>query len=114
MPWTQTDAVLERQKFVRAVLSGRWTMTETCQWFEVSRKTDYEVMARHAERGLAGLADAWRAPKTHPNQSPPEVEGAVLRERKAHPTWGSKKILATLDRERPDEKWPARSTVDAT
>jgi transposase InsO family protein len=33
--------------------------------------------------------------------------------RKAHPSWGSKKILATLDRERPDEVWPARSTVDA-
>jgi hypothetical protein len=61
-------------------------------------------LARHAERGMASLADASRAPKTHPNQSPPEVEGAVLRLRKARPTWGSKKILATLDRERPDEK----------
>jgi transposase len=58
MPWTQTDAVLERQKFVKVVLSGRWTMTETCQRFGISRKTGYEVMARHAERGLAGLADA--------------------------------------------------------
>jgi transposase InsO family protein len=62
---------------------------------------------------MAGLADASRAPKTHPNQSPPEVEAAVLRVRKAHPTWGSKKILAILDRERPDEDWPARSTIDA-
>jgi putative transposase len=71
------------------------------------------VMARHAQLGMAGLADASRAPKTHPNQSPPEVEGAILRVRKAHPTWGSKKILATLDREQPDECWPARSTIDA-
>jgi putative transposase len=109
----QTEAVLERQKFVKAVLSGRWTMTETCQRFGISRQTGYEVMARHAERGLAGLGDASRAPKTHPNQSPPEVEAAVLRVRKARPTWGSKKILATLDRERPDEQWPARSTIDA-
>jgi hypothetical protein len=43
----------------------------------------------------------------------PEVEAAVLRVRKAHPTWGSKKILAVLDRERPDESWPARSTIDS-
>jgi putative transposase len=71
------------------------------------------VMARHRERGMVGLADASRAPKTHPNQSSPEVEGAVLRVRKAHPTWGSKKILAVLDRERPDQQWPARSTIDA-
>jgi hypothetical protein len=33
--------------------------------------------------------------------------------RKAHPTWGSKKILWKLDRERPDNYLPARSTVDA-
>ena len=63
--------------------------------------------------GMSGLLDASRAPRQHPNQSPPEVEAAVLRVRKAHPTWGSKKILATLDRERPDEHWPARSTIDA-
>ena len=113
MPWTQTDPVLERQKFVKALMTKRLTMTEACRQFGISRKTGYKVMARHAELGMAGLADASRAPKTHPNQSPPEVEGAILRVRKAHPTWGSKKILATLDRERPDEIWPARSTIDA-
>ncbi|MCB9583760.1 MAG: transposase [Polyangiaceae bacterium] len=37
----------------------------------------------------------------------------MLRVRKAHPTWGSKKILWTLLRERPAESWPAWSTVDA-
>jgi transposase InsO family protein len=95
------------------MLTGRWTMTEACRQFGISRQTGYEVMARHAERGMAGLADASRAPKTHPNQSPPEVEAAVLRVRKAYSTWGSKKILATLDRERPDQDWPARSTIDA-
>ncbi len=113
MPWTQTDPVLERQKFLRALIAKRLTMTEACRQFGISRKTGHKIVARHAELGLAGLADASRAPKTHPNQSPPEVEAAVLRVRKSHPTWGSKKILATLDRERPDESWPARSTIDA-
>lgn len=113
MPWTQTDPVTERQKFVRLVLMGQVTMTQACQRFGISRKTGYKILARHAELGMAGLADASRAPKTHPNQAPPEVEAAVLRARKAHPTWGSKKILWALDREHPDRDWPARSTVDA-
>jgi transposase InsO family protein len=104
---------MERRKFMTALLKGDLTMVEACRQFGISRKTGYKIVARHAELGLAGLADAPRAPKTHPNQSPPEVEAAVLRVRKAHPSWGSKKILATLDRERPDEVWPARSTVDA-
>jgi transposase InsO family protein len=98
---------------VKLMLKGQVTMVEACQQFGISRKTGYKLLARHTELGMAGLADASRAPKTHPNQSPPELEAAVLRVRKAHPTWGSKKILATLDRERPDESWPARSTVDA-
>lgn len=113
MPWTQTDAVSERQKFVKLVLKGEVTMTEACHQFGISRKTGYKIMARHAELGMAGLSDGSRAPKTHPNQASPEVEAAVLRVRKAHPTWGSKKILWALDREHPDRSWPARSTVDA-
>lgn len=36
----------------------------------------------------------------------------MLRVRKAHPIWGSKKIFWTLDRERPDGGWPARRTVE--
>ena len=70
------------------------------------------MLKRHAEAGLPGLRDASRAPKTHPNQTPPEQEAAILKVRKAFPTWGSKKILWKLDRERPSDDWPARSTVD--
>ncbi|MFN9757278.1 MAG: integrase core domain-containing protein [Planctomycetota bacterium] len=70
------------------------------------------MLKRHAEAGLPGLRDASRVPKTHPNQTPPEQEAAILKVRKAFPTWGSKKILWKLDRERPDDDWPARSTVD--
>jgi transposase len=110
MPWTQTDPVIERQKFVKLMYQGLVTMTEACEQFGISRKTGYKILARHAEFGMAGLTDASRAPKTHPNQASPEVEAAVLRVRKAHPTWGSKKILWALSRERADRTWPARST----
>lgn len=112
MPWQQADQMTERKRFVQLVLKKRVTMTEACRQFGISRKTGCKILARHAEVGFAGLSDASRAPKTHPNQSPPEVEGAVLRVRKAYPTWGSKKILWKLDREHPDKAWPVRSTID--
>jgi len=114
MPWTQADSVAERQKFVGLVLKGQVTITHTCEQFGIIRKTGYKILTRHEELGMAGLTDASRAPKTHPNQLSPEVEAAVLQVRKAHPTWGSKKILWALDRERADQDWPARSTVDAS
>jgi len=47
-------------------------------------------------------ADNGHDPKTGGRFRP-----AVLRVRKTDPTWGSKKILAVIDRERPDESWPA-------
>ena len=37
MPWTETDPVTERQKFVRLVLKGQVTMTQACQEFGISR-----------------------------------------------------------------------------
>ena len=90
----QTDPVTERQRFVKLVLKGQVTMAEACRQFGVSRKTGYKILARHAERGMPGLADASRAPQSHPNQTSPEIEAAVLRVRKAHPTWGSKLVDA--------------------
>jgi transposase-like protein len=77
MPWTQSDPVTERQKFVKLVLQGRLTVSEACLRFGINRKTGYKILGRHAELGLAGLVDASRAPRTHPNQSPPEVDAVA-------------------------------------
>lgn len=113
MPWQETDPVNERMKFVVAMQKNDFSMVEACRRFGISRKTGYKLLARHREAGLEGLKDRSTAPRSHPNQASAEVEAAVLRVRKAHPTWGSKKILAVLDRNHPGDSWPARSTVDA-
>ena len=113
MPWTQTDPGNERMKFEVAMQRGDLTMVEACRQFGISRKTGYKILHRQLALGPEGLRDLPRAPRTHPNQTSPDVEGAVLRVRKTYPTWGSKKILATLLRREPEGEWPARSTVDA-
>lgn len=113
MPWHQTNPVDERLKFVAAAKSGRHSMTELCAQFGISRKTGYKFLRRYAEEGPEAFRDRSRSPHRHPNQTPPEVEAAILRVRKAHPTWGSKKILAVLEREWDIDWIPARSTVDA-
>ena len=99
MPWQQTDRVNERLKFVAAAESGAESMTELCLRFGISRKTGYKLLRRYESDGPGGLHDRRRAPRSHPNQTAPELERAILGVRKAHPTWGSKKILAVLQRE---------------
>ena len=113
MPWKQSDPVNERLKFVAAMQREGRTMTEVCAEFGISRKTGYKILKRYEREGPEALRDRSRAPRRHPNQTKPDVEAAILRVRKAHPSWGSKKILAVLERDWPSGVLPARSTIDA-
>lgn len=88
-------------------------MVQLCADFGISRKTGYKILRRYAEEGPSALSDRSRAPDRHPNQTPVAIEAAILRERKAHPTWGSKKLLCILERSWSAEDLPSRSTVDA-
>lgn len=113
MPWNKTNPVNERMKFVVAMQKKDLTMTAACRQFGISRQAGYDLMARFATSGMDSLRDRSRAPHSHPNQTSPEIEAEALRVRKAHPTWGAKKILWKMDREDPGRDLPARSTVDA-
>ena len=112
MPWIQTDPVNERMKFFAAMQQGDLSMVDACRRFGISRKTGYKILHRVKDVGPDGLRDQPRAPHTHPNQTSAEVERAILCVRKTYPTWGSKKILAKLERGHPGAAWPARSTID--
>ena len=103
----------ERLKFVAAYHRGNQSTTELCASFGISRKTGYKILNRYGEEGLEALRDRSRAPLRHPNQTPTDVETAILRVRKRYPTWGSKKILVILERDLMIDNLPARSTVDA-
>lgn len=112
MPWQQADPVNERLKFVVAAQDGPFSITELCRRFGISRKTGYKLLARYESDGPEGMRDRSRAPASHPNRTSVEFEAAVLRVRKVHATWGSKKILAILARDHAPGELPARSTVD--
>jgi putative transposase len=113
MAWAETNPVDERLRFLAQARRCDKSMVELCLEYGVSRKTGYKLLKRYAAEGPDGLRDRSRAPRSHPNQTPPEIEAAILRVRKQHPTWGSKKILAVLETSAPDDAWPARSTIDA-
>lgn len=111
MPWKETDVLEERLRFIAAWQTRSWSMADLCRCYGISRKTGYKYLARFKELGLDGLKDQIRAPRDHPNQTSPEVEGLVLEARQRHSNWGSKKLLAWLSRHYPDVSWPVRSTI---
>jgi transposase InsO family protein len=111
MPWKETCTMDEREAFIDGWLSREFAMTELCTRFGVSRPTGYKWLERFVEQGRAGLADRSRATHTHPNATPREREAAVLLLKRQHPSWGPITLRQTLQRDCPEQSWPAASTI---
>ena len=76
----------ERARFVFEHQRGLHTMTELCEIYAITRETGYYWLRRYQQGGLDALSDRNRAPRQHPNQTPEEIEEAVLDLRRAR--WG--------------------------
>ena len=76
MPWKETQVTDQRWTFIQAWLTRRWTMTELCERFGISRKTGYKFVARFEAGGKPALADQRRAPRTCPHRTTAPVEAA--------------------------------------
>lgn len=111
MPWTHTEPMHERAKFVFAVEGGLYSMTELCERFSISRKTGYKWLRRYEAAGVEGLRDQSRAPLSIPHRTSEEVVEELVKFRKKHEDWGARKIINVLQRRHPDLKFPAASTA---
>jgi transposase InsO family protein len=113
MPWKEIGPMDERARFIVECLRGELTMSELCQKYEVSRKTGYKWWARFAAEGRGDLADRSHAARAHPNATPDPTVTVVVDARKAHPTWGPRKLRAWLTMKYPRLALPAPSTLGA-
>src|SRR6187455_2043823 len=112
MPWTESDAMDQRLQFVTDALSDRFTMTELCERYGVSRRIGYKWLARFNEDGKRGLVNRSRRPHTCPTQIRPVLAELLCEFRRLHPDWGARKLLKVLRRRHPEiEDWPAASTT---
>jgi len=112
MPWTESDAMDQRLQFVTDALSDRFTMTELCARYGVSRRIGYKWLARFTEDGKRGLVDRSRRPHTCPTQIRPVLAELLCEFRRLHPDWGARKLRKVLRGRHPEiEDWPAASTA---
>ncbi len=101
----------EKLRFVFDYERDEQTMTELCQRYGIARETGYVWLRRYRGLGVAGLVELNRAAERHPNQTPAEIEQAVLELRQAHMRWGPRKLKRVLERDQPGRGWPAASTM---
>ncbi len=111
MPWKESHAVDERLKFIADMKRGDLTMVELSRIYGVSRKTAYKWVGRYETSGPEGLLELSRAPHHRPCAVADDVIELVVAVRRRYPTWGARKILATLERQRLGIRLPAASTV---
>lgn len=98
-------------RFVMLARSARFTVTELCEQFGISRKTGYKYLDRYAADGLKGLALRSHRPLQFPQRTAAAVEALVLAERRLHQTWGPKKLHKVLEVKHGIESPPAPSTI---
>src|SRR5215831_229119 len=96
MPWPERLIVSLRKEFVLRVLGKEAPVAELCRQYGISRKTAYKWLRRFEEHGVVGLTDGSRKPATSPGRTTDAMKAEIVRLRKAHPTWGSKKLKCLL------------------
>ncbi|HTA30902.1 MAG TPA: helix-turn-helix domain-containing protein, partial [Candidatus Cybelea sp.] len=111
MAWKETCVMSERVRLLNDYLSGDYAISELAVEYAVSRKTVYKWISRFEAGGWPALADASRAPRTHPNAVAVEIEGALLELKARRPLWGAPKLRHKLLEELGRERCPAESTV---
>src|SRR5512143_930274 len=111
MPWLETDAMTQRLDFVFEAHRGLYTMRELCVRYGISRANGYKWVDRFAEEGRRGLVDRSRAPHTCPHRISAPVQAELLALKRAHPTWGPRKLRDILREREPGVVWPAASTI---
>jgi transposase InsO family protein len=111
MPWHKTNPMNERLRFVAQAQEGLYGMAELSERYGVSRQTGYALLDRYRELGVDGLKDRSHAPRHCPHRISGAIRELLLESRRAHPTWGPRKILAWLRRRHDGLELPAASTV---
>ncbi len=111
MPWKETCAMNERQRFIDAWLQPGSNTAHLCRRFHITRKTGHKWINRFKAEGSPGLIDRSRARLTQSHQTPDDGVEQILRLKHQHPDWGPVTIDSVLYRSDPDFPWPAVSTV---
>ena len=62
MAWNQKPIMEQKQQFVSLAATGRFTFTQLCADYHISRKNGHKWLGRYRQEGMAGLRERSRRP----------------------------------------------------
>ena len=111
MPWSETDPLTERKRFILEAQGGLFSHAELCRRHNISRQKGYKWLARYETEGPDGLLDRSHRPHSCPHATPAYVLQAAFELRRARPRWGAGKIIGHLETLHPDWSMPSRQVL---
>jgi transposase InsO family protein len=111
MPWKETTIMNQKIEFICEWRTGKYTITELCKQFEISRPTAYKMIDRFENKGYEGLREEPRTPGKHPATTKDYLVEAILKLKEEHERWGAKKLRKLLYNDFPLEFIPTVLTV---
>lgn len=111
MPWKETCVMDLKVQMVADCLKNEYTTADVARSYGVTRKTVYKWLARYENEGVAGLNDRSHAPRRCPHAMDDTVAEQIIAAKRAHPSFGPKKVMDWLRAQNPDHAWPADSTA---
>ena len=96
MPWKETTTMEQKIEFICEWRTGKYTITELCKGFEISRPTAYRLINNFEKHGFEGLKKRSFKPRDSPNKTKKIVEENILKLKDKYPLWGAKKIKKLL------------------
>jgi transposase len=101
MPWKVSSVVDQRLQFLSSYQREEMSVTDLRLEFGISRPTAYRWINRYKEVGPEGLLDLSRRPHSCCHATPDAVVNAILSLRAKHPSWGTRKLKARLEKIEP-------------
>src|SRR6266404_7794515 len=91
MPWKKSGPMEQRTEFALRAMQTL-NFRALCQQYGISTKTGYKWKERFWRKGLAGMEEESRRPKSHSKQLPEGEVCEIVRLKLAHLAWGPRKI----------------------
>ena len=111
MPWKETSTMDQKMTFIHEWLAGKYSVTQLCKSYKISRTTAYKIINKFEKNGYHGLENITTAPNNHPNKTHPIIEENILKLKEQFPRWGAKKIRQLLFNQGLDQNIPSVVTV---
>jgi hypothetical protein len=95
MPWRIESRRNQKQNFIDLDETRKFTKSELCRHFGISRPTGDASPYRYTEAGYEAPDGRYRRPRTCPNRTAQEIEYALIEMRNKY-LWGARKLLILM------------------